>query len=47
MENLNRQDPGQPQHGHQYQHVQVSGDARVLLGNTYNISKLLVEKEVK
>jgi hypothetical protein len=35
---------------HQFQHVQISGSARAHLGdtyNTYNISKLLVEKGVK
>jgi hypothetical protein len=47
MESLNRHDPGPPQHGHQYQQVQVSDSARVHLGDTYNISKLLVEKELK
>jgi hypothetical protein len=47
MESLNRHDPGPPQHGHQYQQVQVSDSARVHLGDTYNISKLLVEKKLK
>jgi hypothetical protein len=33
--------------GNQYQHFQVTDGARAHLGDTYNISKLLVEKEVE
>jgi len=36
MESLNRHDLGPP---YQYQQVQVSGSARVHLGDTYNISR--------
>jgi hypothetical protein len=50
MESLDQQDLGPTQHSHQFQYVQISGSARAHLGdtyNTYNISKLLVEKKVK
>jgi hypothetical protein len=47
MESLNRQDPGPRQLGHQFQHVQISDSVSAHLGNTYNVSELLVEKEVK
>jgi hypothetical protein len=50
MESLDRQDLGPTQRGHQFQHIQIGDSARAHLGdtyNTYNISKLLVEKKVK
>jgi hypothetical protein len=38
-----RQDSDPPQLGHQFRDIQVSGDARVHLGDTYDISQSLID----